>query len=337
MNRKISIGIKMILFSLVGISIISSCIKDDIEPCKLKISFSYSYNMLSSNALANQADLLRLYIFDKKDILVGQYDIQRSSSNDNFNIEIDTPETGEYSFAVWAKSNSSTNPEADFEIPNLTVEKSTIDDLNYLMKRNEGIRKEALNNFLVGFTKANIQQSAGTQSVEISLKKVTKKIRLVLLPYSGSSNPIDVNNYEFYIKDDVGNGHVNYDYSLLPDQPIIYYPYYKANITPKEGEIPLPGDIDRAIAVEISTSRIMEAHQARLYVTSKSDKHVIADINLPWIFSLTEMEEHKEWSLQEYLDRQDEYVITLFIDGNTWNSSTIVINGWVVNLVEIDK
>lgn len=48
------------------------------------------------------------------------------------------------------------------------------------------------------------------------------------------------------------------------------------------------------------------------------------------------MESHRIWSLQEYLDRQDEYVITLFFDNDKWMDVTIIINGWVVNNVNIN-
>ena len=39
---------------------------------------------------------------------------------------------------------------------------------------------------------------------------------------------------------------------------------------------------------------------------------------------------HKDMTNQEYLDRQDEYSLTLFLDEGEWVSTQIVINGWRV-------
>jgi hypothetical protein len=40
----------------------------------------------------------------------------------------------------------------------------------------------------------------------------------------------------------------------------------------------------------------------------------------------------KEMSDQEYLDRQDEYTMTFFLDEGEWVSSVIYINSWRVVL-----
>ena len=39
---------------------------------------------------------------------------------------------------------------------------------------------------------------------------------------------------------------------------------------------------------------------------------------------------HKDMTNQEYLDRQDEYSLTLFLNEGKWASAEIVINGWHV-------
>ncbi|MEE0863542.1 MAG: FimB/Mfa2 family fimbrial subunit [Alistipes sp.] len=41
---------------------------------------------------------------------------------------------------------------------------------------------------------------------------------------------------------------------------------------------------------------------------------------------------------QEYLDRQDEYPMTLFLDEGAWGRSQIIINGWrvVINNTELN-
>ena len=40
---------------------------------------------------------------------------------------------------------------------------------------------------------------------------------------------------------------------------------------------------------------------------------------------------------QEYLDRQDEYALTFFLDeDNKWISSSVIINSWKVVINDVD-
>jgi len=51
---------------------------------------------------------------------------------------------------------------------------------------------------------------------------------------------------------------------------------------------------------------------------------------------LTEAEGH-DMTQQEYLDRQDEYNMTFFLDENMkWINTSIIINDWVVRFNEMD-
>lgn len=325
----------------------SSCVDENTDDCgDVSIGFDYSYNMLSANALAGQANYVVLYVFDSKGTLVMKNvsgDIQITS---DYAVRTTDLKAGKYKFVAWAKSNHIKSDDADFKIPDLTVGASVLDDLTYYLKRTNGIQKHELNNLLVGITEAELSNTNAPQHVTVPLKKVNKKIRVVLLPYGGSDE-LDINNYIFSIVDKIGNGHINNDYSLLHDESVTYHPYYAANVVPKPSEVLSPNELQRAAVVEINTSRLMdreiEVDNPRLLITSKDTGAEIVSVNLPWFFSLTGMESHKVWGLQEYLDRQDEYVVTLFIDETSgtlpedaWIRATIIINGWVVNNIQIE-
>ena len=77
------------------------------------------------------------------------------------------------------------------------------------------------------------------------------------------------------------------------------------------------------MTADFNTSRILDGSNARLVVRNASSGREILNINLPW-------------TNQEYLDRQDEYSMTFFIDGATWMETKIVVNGWVLSLQDID-
>ena len=329
------------LLTLIFAFSITSCIDENLDDCGyVSIGFDYSYNMLSANAFESQADFVTLYVFDSNGKLVMKETSGDTPITNDFVITTKDLTFGKYQFVAWAKSNRLKNSDADFDIPDLTVGVSELDDLNYYLKRTSGIQNHELNNLLIGITEAEITNSPATQNVRVALKKVNKKIRVILLPYGGESNALDANKYVFSIVDKIGNGHVNYDYSLLQDEPVTYRPYYAANITSNPSEVLDPKELKQAIAVEINTSRLMsyenESDNPRLKITSKENNEDLVSVNLPWLLSLTGMESHKSWGIQEYLDRQNEYVITLFVQEDTWMKATIIINGWVLNNVEID-
>lgn len=328
-------SILLALFVAVGLS---SCIDEKIEDCgsKVNVLFDYSYNMLSINALEEQADRLTLYVFDASGKLVQQRESSGKNLNHNYSEVFPNLDLGKYTFVAWAKSSNLTNSKSDFLIPELVVGKSTIDELSYYVKRESGIQNTELNNFLVGYQEVDVFEKNGNISTTISLKKVNKKFRVVLMPYTGGTE-LDVKDFDFKIIDNIGNGHVNYDYSLLADESITYQPYYAANVSPDPSENLDETEVDKAAVVEINTSRIVDINKAKLLITKNgSEEEVLMNVNLSWFLSLTEMESHKNWSLQEYLDRQDEYAITLFFNGTTWMDATIIINGWVINNIGID-
>lgn len=322
---------KKIVFLISMAMALASCVKEDRDDCNINVSFRYDYNMLSADAFASQADELTLYVFDENDLLVRKYDRKTVDMGSSMTVE-ELPQ-GRYRFVAWGRSDEPAN--ANFAIPVMTVGESRIGELQYRLPTDMGVQKDELNHFLVGVQQADISAKTSA-SLTVSLKKVTKKIRVVLLPYTAGTQ-IDADDYSFRIEDPVGNGVVSYDYSLLPGDPVTYRPYYTANITPAPGSIPTGGEIDRAVVAEIATSRLMEAHAPRLYITDRSGSRLFADINLPWLFSLTGMESHREWTLQEYLDRQDEFIVMLFFQDETWMNATIIINGWVVNDIDIGR
>jgi len=325
---------KLLLIAVFVIFTISSCVKGDDGNCGLTVRFEYTYNILSAEALKNQADEVCLYIFGEDDILVKQYTSTITPPNYN-SIRLTDLRSGNYHFVAWAQSKHITSDQSYFSKPNLKAGVSSIDELTYVLKREEasGFQKHELNNFLVGMADVVIDDK--NSSVTVELKKVTNKIRIVILPYTSGST-LDVSDYEFFIVDKTGNGHINYDYTLLPDKQITYLPYYAANLEPKDTESLLPDEIDKAAVVEINTSRLLVENAPRLRIVNKKDGKEIVSMNLPWLFSLTEMEKNNEWTLQEYLDRQDRYNIMLYFNDSMWINGTIIINGWIINYDEID-
>ena len=71
-------------------------------------------------------------------------------------------------------------------------------------------------------------------------------------------------------------------------------------------------------------------------ITNKETGEPVLSIPLVKYLLLTEAEGH-EMTNQEYLDRQDEYNMTFFLDESMkWINTSIIINDWVVRFNELD-
>lgn len=325
----------MWMMAVLWISLLSgACIRDGAQECATTVTFEYTYNMLSADAFGEQVSRVTLYLFDREGVFIRKIHSDPATDVENgFRFELPNLPEAEYQFAAWAQNDRLRNDESSFMVSDLAF--GTECNLSYMMRRNNGIQQYELNNLLVGATGTVVAGGGSQREIRVPMKKVNRKIRVIMLPTEAGSE-LDVANYSFNIIDDPGNGHVNYDFSLLPDSPVTYRPYFAANLTPDPDLVFDPGEVDRAAVAEINTSRLVVENKPRLVISAIADPQPIVDVDLIWLLSLTEMERHQEWTLQEYLDRQDEFVITLFVQGGTWLTTTIIINGWVVNNVDID-
>ena len=308
--------------------VLTACLKEDYNDCGVTVEFMYNHNILSTNVFENYVDQVNLYVFSDDGIMVQQHTNGSIPLTNNFKMRLDYLDYSNYHFAAWAQSTHIANNQSFFTIPNLTVGVSSIDELIYTLKRNSGIQQHELNNLLVGTTEAVVFNDKTYLPVTVNLMKVTNKIRVEILSHI-SGDTIDVANYNFFIIDEAGNGRINYDYIVLPDEKTTYLPHYATNLL-------LPDKTNNAAVVEMSTSRLMVVNTPRLKMIDNNEGKEIVSMNLPYIFSLTNMENNTQWSLQEYLDRQDRYTITLYFHNNKWISSTIIINGWAINNNELE-
>lgn len=305
----------MIICGLIIASagIITSCIHEDISECNLYVQFKYDYNMLSADAFSEQVDKVELFVFDEEGIfLFKQAEEGSSLTTGNYKMRVTLP-VGQYKFMAWGGARNS------YDIPTLTAGVSTLHDLTLKLKRDKSL---IINKELEPLWYGEILDVDFTGrehlTETINLVKDTNKVRFI---FQGATTnwEVDINNYNFEIIE--SNGFLDYINSLLNDDVLSYRPYYMEQKNPS------------AIVVELNTMRLMADRKTRFTVTHKITGNKVFDINLIDFLAMTEMEGHKKWSMQEYLDRQDEYaIIFVFSGGNedddNWLSVRININGW---------
>ena len=340
-------GLKIWTMLLLASSTFASCnILDEEEAdCAVYVSFKYDYNMKFADAFAHSVKSVTLYAFGQDGKLAFQKTEEGSIlAQEDYAMRLDQisrSEVDEYDFITWAGLADNES----FTVPLLQTGVSTKEDLYCRLERKHGSRAEEgtaivdqdLEALFHGQVNgSSLSRAAATNgNVEISLTKNTNNIRIVLQHVSGE--PVNVDNFEFTITDE--NGLMNYDNSLLTDEVLTYYAWDKYGGYAGLGETEKQEgvtEINVAIA-ELTVARLMADERPILRITNKLNGENVLTIPLVDYVLLVKGNYNREMSDQEYLDRQDEYNMTFFLDnGNRWMNAYIHINSWKIVLQHND-
>lgn len=322
-------ALKSVLMIVMTLFMLVSCdtITEDLPQCRNYVRFTYTRNMKFADAFSVEVKKVDLFVFDEKDRFVTCL-----SSISPFapcgKVALDLP-SGKYHLIAWAGLSENSYLFCN----NLVAGVSTPEDLTVRMKReylarrqDEAVMNRELDALWHCETIVEVSEEQSKTTV-MDLTKDTNKLRLVVQADSGTS--LDVTDLDFRL---VGtNGYLNYDNSLLPDEPVVYLPYYLSDVT--VGDQTGEGGV-KAVIAELNTLRLLKDASMKLLVTRKKDGRKVVDINLVEYLLLTKMEGH-QMSAQEYLDRQDEYSIVFLLNGE-YMVVQVQINDWVIRIQEGD-
>jgi hypothetical protein len=288
--------------------------------------------MKFADAFQNAVNSVTLYAFDKNGVLAYQKTEEGDLlKQDGYRMRLDGishSDKAEYDFVTWAGEPDNES----FTIPVLTVGKHTKEDLYCQLNRaGDGIVNDNLDDLFHGqVSDLNFGRAAAMQpgeEVVVPLVKNTNSIRIMLQHISGE--PLNVDEFKFSITD--YNGKMNYDNTLLDkDVKFSYQAWYTGNGNADvEGENSGTPAINVAIA-ELAVARLMADAKPVLTVTDLEGKEILK-LDLVACALMYKREKYNDMSNQEFLDREDEYNFTFFLDDNNrWVSSTIIINSWKV-------
>ncbi len=333
------------IYGIVGLALLASCDsviyepEGDCEPVH-RILFKYDYNLKFADAFPAEVPSVNLYLFDESGKLVRTVseDVPAEGAK-NFAIELRDVKPGKYDILAWCGVKDSEHftvnhtREADPKLEHHTcrIEREIDEEDAHHIRKDIG---RLYHGTLKG---VDMTQDEGTHDHLVELKKNTNVVRIVLQHMSGA--PIDKNDFDFTITEQ--NGLMAATNHILPDNQITYHPWLQRSGTAsvgttkaEEGESGIANGSVSAVVTEFTLGRLMEGSQAVLTVKAKSDGHTIFSIPVTDYALLVkghyyEPGSHREMSDQEYLDRQDEYPMTFFLDDkNEWLSSLIYINSW---------
>ena len=311
---------------------------------RYRVRFVYDKNLKWANAFPSEVHAVNLYIFDENGIFVKEFaEAGEQLAQPGFCISFDdeTVAPGKYTLLAWCL-NPPTKAEGAFEIPSpvagetrleeMTCVLSTLSDSQYPQYSDEQLP------FLYhGMAEVELPDAHRglTYDYTVSLTKDTNHIRIILQELSGDD--IDASQFEMRIES--ANGRLAYNNLLLPDNPTVAYLPWA--LTADRMALNENGTItyNYGLIGDLSTSRMMASHEGEFFLTivrKDTGDEVIA--NVPVIqYALLSKEYYEDayghsMTNQDFLDREDEYVLTFFLYDGRWLDSSILINSWRVVL-----
>lgn len=365
---------KLVCFSAIALTTMSSCIKEDMDDCppaisKVALQFDYTYNVKQADAFAAEVKNINVYAFDENGKFFDSYIESREKFETGHTMEITGLKDGKYTFVCLARDRQvmsrAEDDEMEFSFASLTPGVSTIDDLTERMGKDNGEEIKNDKEFAalytaktqVDFQRLNQNGNKGTVVTStLSLMKCTKTYRIVLLPYENDQADFKPENFDVRIEGSAA--WLDHKGEKVKNEGITYLPYNmerRANYDGAHTEVN-EEPVDQALIYDLSSSRMFERQNdrravrdgdknnyddKRIIITDLRDKDNPIELfnhSLPWFLALCGEKVNPNWDDQEYLDREDHYVLMFYVsDKRDYNMITKVnVNGWNVNIKDTE-
>ena len=349
MSKKLDI--KILAFMLFFLTAFTSCEaimegEGDCEPV-YSLTFSYDMNLKWYDVFPAEVTSVRAYAFDDNDVLVWQNSHRGSDLADpTYKMPLDL-KPGKYKLVAWCGVDNDVQPsEESFAVQDAQIGVTTLPELTCRLNReyNEELghhSRKQLYFMYHGIRDIEIPETFITKETvyNVRLTKDTNHIRIVLQHLSGQS--LSADDFSFEISS--ANGHLGHDNSLVDDAKITYLPYKTLTGSTVVGKD--DAETSRALVTvngaiaDLNVSRMMADNPEEMILTIGNKKTGETVARIPVIdYALLSKDYYEEayrhqMTDQEFLDREDHYVMTLFLDSdNHWLDTSILIHSWRVVL-----
>lgn len=329
---------------------LTSCDKhffDDEGDCEVvhKIRFVYNLNLKWADAFPSEVNSVNLYVFDADGVFVKEY-LGRGEalSSPDYTITLDLP-VGDYKFVAWCGLENDGVEMESFTVPQPVAGVSRIEELTCALNTKQEMLRaahketleysdECLHFMYHGSLDVNIEDNHdGKEYIyTMYLTKDTNHVRIILQELSGEG--MDKDDYEFTIED--ANGFMEYNNELRDGNVITYKPWYQDSDELGVGKPETEGGLQyvRGVYADLTVGRMMASHQDDMMLTirNRRTQEIIARVPILQ-YALLSKKYYEEayghqMSNQEFLDREDEYVLTFFLVNQKWIDSMIMIHSW---------
>lgn len=315
--------------------VVASCsmMHEDMSGCKkeLRVRFVYDMNMKYADAFASQVKTVTLHAYNLNGDLVFKKTEKASdiaAAGGYMTLDINPCI---YTLQVWA--------EGEERQPNSYIyttsgdAASDVTKLDCKINRTTGDIQHDLTALYHGYAK-NVDMRMldyGVKTVVVPLTKNTNNVKVVIQNAIGVK--LNATDFDFKIEDD--NGWLAYDNAPVADQPITYHPWSQY-----DGVVSSASDASTqvsAVVAEMTVNRLLASKNPRLKVYNNLNNKLVFSIPLIDYALLVKGNYNKAMTDQEYLDRQDDYSFTFFVDDHLdWLNATIYVNSWRVVLQNVE-
>lgn len=327
----------MVILSMLALT---SCVKDDQDDCGLNIRFRYIYNVKNADAFQHEVKSIQLYVFDENGKLVRTYRDAAPQFAAGYTMRIPDLKAGKYTLVCMGRSEMTVDEDnQEFQIARM-AEGDDIEQLTAHLDCDEGINSHQFAHLYIG--KSTLQYSGNPQNATIDLLKCSNTYRIILLPTQENAQESTQFSAEHYdIKIENGNRWLDHKGELLPtpastaETSITHTPYHTETAT-NGNELLKEEHKDRALIYDLSSARLFRDDDTQLTITDKRTGQKVFSHSLPWLLSLYGgAQRHESWDDQEYLDRQDHYTLTFYVNEQEdyHLQAKLKVNGWVLNLI----
>lgn len=302
------------------------------------VKFKYDKNMLYADAFAGNVTYVSLFAFDAETGLLVFTDTESGEAlkAEDYTMPLDL-QPGTYDLLAWCGSAVADNKVI---VPEVEIGKTTLADVDCMIDRvvtgeHSSCVLDNMGSLYHGKERVTLTDDEGKHIKVLSLTKNTNKVNIILQHLSGID--VDPNLFTFRIEDN--NGHMDYENNIVSDS-ITYHPWsvragtagIDANIRDTLTRATTITSVSVAVA-EFNVGRLMKENEPMLSIYNVEENKRILSIPLVDYALLVKSAdtEGRTMSDQDYLDRQDAYSMTFFLDEHgDWASARIIINSWLV-------
>ena len=297
-----------------------------------RIRFRYDYNIKFADAFANEVNSVALYVFDENDILVDEIATtdKQALSSGNFEIPLEL-QPGKYTLMAWGglMDEESFDMLADTQVGKTKLQELQVKMHRQYDEKGKAVVSEDLLPLFHGTMPLEVKNIPGTFTETMSLMKNTNVIRILLHELSG--NVVDADKFIFEINDVYGL--YVWDNTVLDDEMITYSAWHQStgSADVEDNDVKAVTSVSVARA-ELTVGRMRAGDSPVLHIKNRETGEDVFRIPVADYALLVKGNYRQGMGDQEYLDRQDEYTMTFFLNEGEWVSSVIYINSWRVVL-----
>lgn len=334
---------------------LSSCsmMTEDLDDCPwgLYVNFKYDYNIDRADIFKDHVGGVTLYVFDDAgklvqkrevtnakdgdalksygykmhftDLPVGKYKLYAMAMQKGYDEALATdgakyrrsePQTGEAPEKLQVRLDRAAKADAEgfFDVEN---KKQPLDTL-WMSREGVEATVEPLDTYSP--TYATVPLIRDTKRLTMTLRQIDEPMG------------ITTGDFDIYITD--SNGLIHHDNTVENDGKLRYTPYAEWNTVEDAKE----NEKRNVVHAELNFNRLIYNNDvtkdAKLVVKNKKTGEAVVDVNLPAYLAQGRDAFSYGYSAQEYLDRQHDYYLDLFLIGGRWVYMDLHVLSWSVRI-----